>query len=134
MKGRTRARRRALELLFESEARSIPIAELIELRSHDPEYPMKEYAVEIVNGVTAHQDELDELISTYSRGRTLDRLPAVDRALLRVALWEMLYNDDVDDLVAIDEVIKLAKTYSTDDSPAFLNALLDSVRKIKHTL
>ena len=95
---------------------------------------MKPYAAEVVEGVVANRVELDEIINTYSYEWPLDRLPAVDRALLRMSLWEMLYNDEVDDVVAIDEAVSLAKSYSTDDSPAFLNGLLDKIRKIKPTL
>lgn len=131
---RTRARRRALEILFESEQRQMDETELLQQRSGDPDYPMKPYAVEIVDGVVTHRDELDELIETYSYDWPIDRLPAVDRALLRIALWEMLYNDEVDDIVAIDEAVSLAGKYSTDESPKFLNGLLDRIRKIKPTL
>lgn len=108
--------------------------ELIKLRDNDPEYPMKAYAKEIVDGVVTHREQIDELLSTYSHGWPLERLPGVDRAVLRMGLWEIIYNDDVDDPVAIDEAIKLVKEYSTDDSPGFVNAVLDRISKIKHTL
>ncbi|MYM20061.1 transcription antitermination factor NusB [Brevibacterium sp. 5221] len=134
MSSRSRARRRALEILFESEQRAMPEAELLRERSGDPDYPMKPYAVEIVDGVVARRAEIDELVETYSYDWPLDRLPAVDRALLRIALWEMLYNDEVDDVVAIDEAVSLGRQYSTDDTPKFLNGLLDRVRQIKPTL
>ena len=101
MSARTRARRRALELLFEAEQRALPEAEVVRLRSGDPEYPMKPYAVEIVDGVVAHREQIDELVQTYARGWSLERMPAVDRALLRIAVWEMLFNDEVDDPVAV---------------------------------
>ena len=134
MSARYRARRRALELLFESEARNLPEAELVKLRENDEEYPLRPYAREIVDGVVTHRAQLDELISTYAHGWTLERMPRVDRAVLRIGLWEILYNDDVDDPVAIDEAVTLAKEYSTDDSPAFVNALLDRISKLKDTL
>lgn len=105
--------------------------ELLELRSHDPEYPMKPYAAEIVRGVVAHREEIDEQIATHAQGWTLDRLPAVDRALLRIGLWEILLNDDVAPQVAIDEAVSLARQYSTDDSPKFVNGVLDRVRKLE---
>ncbi len=104
------------------------------MRSNDPDYPMKPYAVEIVDGVVAHRDEIDELVETYSRGWSLERMPAVDRALLRIAVWEMLFNDEVDDPVAISEVVDLARTFSTDDSPKFVNGVLDRIRSVKPTL
>ena len=134
MSARYRARRRALELLFEAEARNLPEAELIKLRENDEEYPLRPYSREIVDGVVTHRAQLDELISTYAHGRTLERMPRVDRAVLRIGLWEILYNDEVDDPVAIDEAVTLAKEYSTDDSPAFVNAVLDRISKLKDTL
>lgn len=134
MSARTRARRRALELLFEAEQRGLPEAEVVRLRSGDPDYPMKPYAVEIVDGVVAHREEIDELVQTYARGWSLERMPAVDRALLRIAVWEMLFNDEVDDPVAISEVVDLARSFSTDESPKFINGVLDRIRSVKPTL
>ncbi|GAA4285406.1 hypothetical protein GCM10022261_29370 [Brevibacterium daeguense] len=134
MSSRTRARRRALEILFEAEQRQLSESELLTMRSGDPEYPMKPYAVEIVNGVISHREEIDELIETYARGWALNRMPAVDRALLRISIWEILHNSEVDDPVAIAEVLDLARKYSTDDSPKFINGVLDQIRKIKPTL
>lgn len=134
MSARTRARRRALELLFEAEQRGLPEAEVVRLRSGDPDYPMKPYAVEIVDGVVTHRDQIDELVQTYARGWSLERMPAVDRALLRIAVWEMLFNDEVDDPVAISEVVDLARSFSTDESPKFINGVLDRIRTIKPTL
>jgi N utilization substance protein B len=91
--------------------------ELVTMRSNDPDYPMKEYAVEIVRGITEKKAEIDEIISTYSQGWTLDRMPAVDRSLLEIGTWELLFNDEVPDKVAIDEAVSLARQFSTDDSP-----------------
>ena len=127
MSARTRARRRALELLFESEARGIDISVLVPLRSSDPDYPMKAYAVQIVDGVTAHLDEIDELIRTYARGWSLDRMPAVDRAILRIASWEILHNDEIDAPVAISEAQTLAQDFSTDDSPGYVSGVLSRI-------
>ncbi|GAA2008529.1 transcription antitermination factor NusB [Brevibacterium samyangense] len=127
MSSRTRARRRALEILFEAEQRGMTETELIRLRSNDPDYPMKPYAVEIVDGVVTHRDELDDLIAEHSEGWSLDRMPAVDRALLRVAGWEILHNDEVPDPVAIDEAMQLARTFSTDESPKFLGGVLSAL-------
>lgn len=128
MSARSRARRRALELLFEAGERKLDENELIQLRSGDPEYPMKEYAVEIVRGVVEHRDDIDSTLREYSEWN-VDQLPKVDVALLRMGLWEVLYNDELDDPIAIDETVSLAAAYSTDDSPAFINALLDRVSK-----
>ena len=85
------------------------------------------YAREIVDGVTDHQDEIDELISSYAQGWTIERMPNVDRAILRLASWEMLYNAEVPPAVAIDEAIELAKEYSTDDSARFVNGVLGKI-------
>jgi len=82
------------------------------------------YAREIVVGITEHGDEIDELIETYSQGWTIARMPAVDRALLRMGIWEILFNDDVPDMVAISEAVELASEFSTDDSASFVNGLL----------
>ena len=85
------------------------------------------YAREIVDGVVDHQDEIDELISSYAQGWTIERMPNVDRAVLRLASWEMLYNPEVPPAVAIDEAIELAKLYSTDDSARFVNGVLGKI-------
>ncbi|HJF75479.1 MAG TPA: transcription antitermination factor NusB [Brevibacterium linens] len=131
---RTRARRRALELLFEAGQRRLAMDELVTMRSNDPDYPMKEYAVEIVKGITEKQAEIDEIISTFSEGWTLDRMPAVDRSLLEIGTWEMLFNDEVPDKVAIDEAVSLARQFSTDDSPGFVSGLLSRILDVKPTL
>lgn len=104
------------------------------MRSNDPDYPMKDYAVEIVDGITGRQTEIDEVISTYAEGWTLDRMPAVDRSLLEMGTWEILFNDEVPDKVAIDEAVSLAKQFSTDDSPGFISGLLSRILDVKPTL
>ncbi len=104
------------------------------MRSNDPEYPMKPYAVEIVDGISSHREEIDEIISTYAQGWTLERMPAVDRALLEIGTWEILYNDDVPDKAAIDEAVSLARQFSTDDSPKFVSGLLSRILDVKPTL
>ncbi len=104
------------------------------MRSNDPDYPMKAYAVEIVDGVKSHREEIDEIISTYSEGWTIDRMPAVDRALLEIGTWEILFNDEVPDTAAIDEAKMLAKQFSTDDSPGFVSGLLSRILDVKPTL
>ncbi len=85
------------------------------------------YAREIVDGVSDHQEEIDELISSYSQGWTIDRMPNVDRAVLRLASWELLHNPEVPAAVAMDEAIELAKEYSTDDSARFVNGVLGKI-------
>ncbi len=90
------------------------------------------YAREIVDGVTDHKDEIDELISSYAQGWTIERMPNVDRAVLRLASWEVLYNPEVPPAVAIDEAVELAKQYSTDDSARFVNGVLGKIAQHAH--
>lgn len=85
------------------------------------------YAREIVDGVADHRDEIDELLASYAQGWTLDRMPNVDRAVLRIASWEILHNPEVPAAVAIDEAVELAKEYSTDDSGRFVNGVLGKI-------
>jgi N utilization substance protein B len=131
---RSKARKRALDVLFEADQRGLDaVAVLAErLRRADP--PVPEYAVEIVEGVTAHRERIDELLGTYAQGWTVDRMPGVDRALLRLSAWELLYNDGVPDAVAIDEAVELARSLSTDESPAFVNGLLARLLAVKPTV
>ncbi|WP_101641547.1 MULTISPECIES: transcription antitermination factor NusB [Brevibacterium] len=134
MSARTRARRRALELMFEAGQRRLDTDQVVTMRSNDPDYPMKAYAVEIVEGITGHRVEIDEIIATYAEGWTLERMPAVDLALLQIGTWEILFNDEVPDKAAIDEAVSLAKQFSTDDSPGFISGLLSRVLDVKPTL
>jgi N utilization substance protein B len=129
MPARSKARKRALDLLFEAEARDVDPLELLAQR---PE--VGQYTAELVRGVCACREQIDELLSTYSQGWTLDRMPAVDRTVLRLGAWELLYNDDVPDAVAIDEAVQLARVLSTDDSPGFVNGLLARLLDVKPTL
>lgn len=93
--------------------------------------PLPQYAVDIVEGVATHQDHIDEVIGTFAHGWTLDRMPAVDRAVLRMGTWELLYNHDVPPAVAIDEAVTLAQELSTDDSPDFVNGLLSRIAQLR---
>jgi N utilization substance protein B len=90
-----------------------------------------EYAATAVEGVVANRERIDELLATYAQGWTLERMPAVDRAVLRLGAWELLFNDDVPDAVAIDEAVELARSLSTDDSPGFVNGLLARLLAVK---
>lgn len=92
------------------------------------------YAVEIVEGVLDNINRIDELLETYSHGWTLERMPAVDRALLRIGTWEILFNDEVPDAVAIDEAVELSRSLSTDDSPSFVNGMLGRIVELKPTI
>lgn len=132
-RGRHQARKRAVDLLFEAEARGITAAEVAEARNAladkqtDDIAPLNPYTVTVARGVTDHAEHIDDLISAHLQGWTLDRLPAVDRAILRVAVWELLHAEDVPEPVAVDEAVELAKQLSTDDSPGFVNGVLGQV-------
>jgi N utilization substance protein B len=126
---RHKARKRALDVLFEADLRGADrVATLAErLAQSDP--PVPDYSVTLVEGVTEHLARIDELITTYAEGWSLDRMPAVDRNLLRLALYELLWCDDVDDPVVIDEAVELAKELSTEDSPRYINGVLGRVQR-----
>ena len=132
VKGRHQARKRAVDLLFEAEARGLSPAEVVDVRTGlaqaNPEIAsLQPYTAAVARGVGEHAAHIDDLISSHLQGWTLDRLPAVDRAILRVAVWELLYADDVPEPVAVDEAVQLAKELSTDDSPGFVNGVLGHV-------
>lgn len=127
--GRHHARKRAVDLLFEAEARGLTAAEAADSRTllagSNPEVSaLTPYTATVAHGVSEHSAHIDELIASHLHGWTLERLPAVDRAIIRVAVWELLYADDVPGPVAVDEAVKLAKELSTDESPAFVNGVL----------
>lgn len=132
MSARTKARKRALDILFSSDVRGddLSVTLAAEARRAASE-PAREaswlYAREIVDGIIDHGDEIDEHITTHSRDWKLERMPAVDRALLRIGVWEILFNDQVPTAVAIDEAVELAKEFSTDDSGAFVHGVLARV-------
>jgi len=134
MSARTKARKRAVDILFEAEQRKLPPVQVLADRVAQSDPAVPEYTVALVEGVTAHLDRIDELLSTYSQGWTLDRMPAVDRALLRIGAFEVLFADDVPDAVAVNEAVDLARSLSTDDSPAFVNGLLGRIVELKPTL
>ena len=131
-RGRHQARKRAVDLLFEAEARGLTPAEVAESRNalaqdKSDVSPLNPYTVTVAQGVTQHAAHIDDLISAHLQGWTLDRLPAVDRAILRVAVWELLHAEDVPEPVAVDEAVELAKKLSTDESPGFVNGVLGQV-------
>jgi transcription antitermination protein NusB len=118
-----------VDLLFEAEARGITPAEAAETRetlaqTQSDVSALNPYTITVAQGVTQHSAHIDDLISTHLQGWTLDRLPAVDRAILRVAVWELLHAEDVPEPVAVDEAVELAKHLSTDESPGFVNGVL----------
>ena len=134
MGARSKARKRALDVLYEAAQRdSSPIDTLKErLAQSDP--PVPEYAALLVEGVVANQARIDELLSTYAEEWTLDRMPPVDLAILRIGSYELLWRDDVPDAVAVSEAVALAASLSTDESPAFVNGLLARILMLKPSL
>lgn len=134
MGARSKARKRALDILFQSDVRgeelSVTLAAEAKRAASEPAREASWlYAREIADGVIDHHDEIDEQIVTHARDWKLERMPAVDRAILRLATWELLYNDAVPTAVAIDEAVELAKEYSTDDSGAFVHGVLARIAR-----
>lgn len=126
---RAKARKRALDLLFESEQRGVPPAVTLADRVAHGEAPSNPYTETLVIGVAEHQSALDALIAQHSQGWPLERMPAVDRVLLRIAAYEIRYVDEVPAPVAIDQAVSLARELSTDESPAFVNGVLAAVAR-----
>ena len=136
MSARSKARKRALDILFEAEQRGVNVESLLAERLAHPgtEAPLNEYTVELVQGVVRKWVAINELLSTYSQGWPLERMPSVDRAILRLGAFEVLYGEGVPEGVAIAEAVELAQSLSTDDSPKFVNGLLARLAEVKPTL
>ena len=134
MSARSKARKRALDVLFESEQRGVDVLETLAGRVAAADPPVSEFTVELVEGVVSHRDRIDELLTTYSQGWSLDRMPAVDRAVLRLGTFELLWLDDVPDAVVVDQAVELARSLSTDDSPGFVNGVLGRLLDLKPML
>jgi transcription antitermination protein NusB len=134
MSARSKARKRALDVLFESEQRGVDVLETLAGRIAAADPPVSEFTVGLVEGVVAHRDRIDELLTTYSQGWSLDRMPAVDRAVLRLGTFELLWLDDVPDAVVVDQAVELARSLSTDDSPGFVNGVLGRLLDLKPML
>ena len=134
MGARSKARKRALDVLYEAGQRDLdPLSTLGDrLAQSDP--PVPEYAVELVEGVVAHRERIDELLATYAEDWTLDRMPPVDLAILRIGAFEVLWCPDVPDAVAVSEAVLLASDLSTDESPRFVNGLLGRLVTLKPSL
>jgi len=127
---RRKSRRRALDVLYQADLRGLESKQVLadtltRMGADRPEHMV--YAADLVDGVSANATRIDETIASYAEGWTLDRMPVVDRNLCRIAVYEILYRDDVDDAVAISEAVALAGELSTDDSPRFVNGLLDRI-------
>lgn len=134
MSARGKARKRALDVLYEAEVRGLPPLDVLAQRDAAADPPLNPYTRELVEGVVAHRERIDELLSTYATGWTLPRMPAVDRNVLRIGTYELLYRDDVPDAVAVAEAVGLARDLSTDESPSFVNGLLARLLELKPRL
>jgi len=134
MNSRTKARLRALEVLFEADQRNEDYIEVLRRRRLYTVAQISASSEEIIRGVRDHDEEIREFVETYARDWSFERMPAVDRAVLRIGTWELLYNDEVPDAVAISEAVGLARVLSTNESPKFVNGLLDKLRQVKPTL
>jgi N utilization substance protein B len=133
---RTKARKRAVDLLYGADLRGISLADAIAAESERADaQPARKAswlsAREAVVGVAEHRDEIDELIETYAQGWTIERMPTLDRAIIRLGIWEIMFNDQVPDSVAISEAVKLASELSTDDSSGFVNGLLGRISQLR---
>lgn len=130
MPARRKARKRALDVLYEADLRDMSIKKVLDAtveRLPKPHPEHLQYTLSLVEGVAKNLDRIDEVISSYAEGWTLDRMPVIDRNLARIAVYELLYVDEIDDAVAISEAVELAKQLSTDDSPRYLNGMLDRI-------
>ena len=138
MSARSKARKAALDLLFEADIRGTSAVETLNLRDvleEGPDArPIREYTRELVNGVGDNFRKIDELITTYAQGWDMDRLPAVDRNILRLGIYEILWSGATPDGVAIDEALTLAKELSTDESAGFIHGVLGRISSIKESL
>ncbi|PHX66542.1 MAG: transcription antitermination factor NusB [Actinobacteria bacterium] len=138
MSARSKARKAALDLLYEADIRGTNAVETLNLRDIVEEgpdaRPIREYTRELVNGVGDNFRKIDELITTYAQGWDMDRLPAVDRNILRVGIYEILWSETTPDGVAIDEALTLAKELSTDESAGYIHGVLGRISSIKENL
>ena len=132
MSARTKARKRALDIVYASEMRHRSVAESLEQQREAG--PVNDYTVTLAEGVDEHRARLDEVISTYAQGWSLTRMPAVDRNVLRLGVYELLYGTDVPDPVAVSEAMALVRDLSTDESPQFVNGILGAVVRNKGSL
>ncbi|MFI6414154.1 transcription antitermination factor NusB [Streptomyces sp. NPDC050585] len=136
MAARNKARKRAFQILFEADQRGVSVQEVLadwirHARSDDRQPPVNEYTMKLVEGYAAYARRIDELIATYAVGWTLDRMPVVDRNILRLGAYELVWVDGTPDAVVIDEAVQLAKEFSTDESPSFVNGLLARFKELK---
>ena len=134
MSARTKARKRALDVLFAAELRGETATAALDRAIAEGEAPTNDYTVVLVRGVEEHRTRIDEVLTEFAEGWTLQRMPAVDRNVLRLGVWELLWTEDVPDAVAISEALALVTELSTDESPQFVNGVLGAVERNKATL
>jgi N utilization substance protein B len=133
MAARSKARKRAVDVLYESDLRSSDVLGTLAERVRLADPPVNDYTVELVEGVHANQSRIDEILADYADGWTVARMPGVDRAVLRLGVYELLWHPEVPAAVAIDEAVELAKSLSTDESPRFVNGVLARVLRDQPT-
>ncbi len=133
MAARSKARKRALDVLYEADIRGVDPVEVLTVHEAEASSPMNPYVREVVTGVADHRGRIDDLISTYAEGWNLDRMPVVDRNILRMGCWEVMWGE-VPDPVALSEAVALATSLSTDDSPGYVNGVLGRLAKVKPRL
>ncbi|ADH66324.1 MULTISPECIES: transcription antitermination factor NusB [Nocardiopsis] len=131
---RRKARRRAVEVLYEAEVRATSVEDVIRRRRAQPEPPINDFTESLARSVDERRERIDELLDTYAIGWTLERMPVVDRNILRMGAYELLWADDIPDGVAIAEAVGVAKELSTDESPNFVSGLLSRLMENKSTL
>ncbi len=134
MGARTKARKRALDVLYAADLRGETGVEALARVSAEGEAPSNPYTTVLVEGVTERRARIDEVLSEFSTGWSLTRMPAVDRNVLRIGVWEMLWAEDVPDTVAVTEAMALVRELSTDESPAFVNGVLGAIQRSKSSL
>ena len=138
MSARSKARKQTLDLLYESDIRSSDLLELLAARDIVEEgpdaRPIRDYTKSLIEGIYAHKRKIDELIATYAQGWDMDRLPAVDRNILRLGIYEILWMEELDDSIVIDEALTLAKDLSTDDSAGYIHGVLGRISSIKSSV
>jgi N utilization substance protein B len=135
MGARSKARKRAVDVLYAAALRDANPLTLHAERTEATEHPApNDYATSLIEGVVAHRERIDELLTEHAEGWTLDRMPFVDLAILRLGVYELLWAQDVPDVVAVDEAVQLAKSLSTDDSPRFVNGVLGRLATIAERL
>jgi N utilization substance protein B len=133
MAARSKARKRALDFLYEADIKNISAKELFNQRGAS-ELSQEPYVGELISGVTEHLAKIDELIITYAQGWDMDRMPPIDRNILRIAIFEILWGNQIPQEVAADEAVELGKSLSTDESSAYINGVIGKIIKIKDSI